>query len=225
MKITKEYKFYYAHRNQELDDKCQHIHGHDAKIFVTFNVQRTGAISTLFNDFDKVIEPWLKQQFDHKFAIDANDPLLPYIQQFEKDHQKTAGLNILPFATSVENVTFYLFHYITTNFGFDVDTIRYQETRTSTIEYNKADYANDLEYFSKKEESQADLSMMFASLYEYLGYPAGKQIGRAVAEEARKRGIPVNTQNIPARTGFSEVAIYPVAFLNEFFKGGESENR
>lgn len=149
MKITKEYKFYYGHRNQELSDKCYRPHGHDAKIFVTFNVERKGNLTTLFGDFDSKIEPWFKEKFDHRFAIDKNDPLLPYLQKYETDGHGDLGLNILPFATSVENVTLYIFHHITKVFGFDVEEIKYQETRTSTVVYGKEDYKRDLEYFKE----------------------------------------------------------------------------
>ena len=146
MRITKEYKFYYGHRNQELSDKCFRPHGHDAKIFITFNVKREGNLTTLFGDFDSKIEPWFKEAFDHRFAIDKNDPLLPYLQEYEKDHSDL-GLNILPFPTSVENVTFYIFNHIVESFGFNVEEIRYQETRTSTVVYNREDYEQDYKHF------------------------------------------------------------------------------
>lgn len=149
MQITKEYKMYYGHRNQELTDKCFRPHGHDAKIFITFNVHRVGSISTLFNDFDKVIEPMFKDEFDHRFVIDKNDPLLPYFQQFEKDKNTSLGLKIIPFPSSVENVSFYIFNEIITRFGFDVEKIQYQETRTSTITYTKEDYQLDLKHLAQ----------------------------------------------------------------------------
>jgi len=146
MKITKEYKMYYGHRNQELKDKCFRPHGHDAKIFITFNVERHGNITTLFGDFDKEIEPFFKDEFDHRFVIDKNDPLLPYFEQFEKDRGEDLGLKIIPFASSVENVCYYIFDEITQRFGFDIEKINYHETRTSNIEYHKSDYLKDQLY-------------------------------------------------------------------------------
>jgi 6-pyruvoyltetrahydropterin/6-carboxytetrahydropterin synthase len=144
MKITKEYKMYYGHRNQELNDKCFRPHGHDAKIFITFNVTRNGNISTLFGDFDSKIEPMFKNEFDHRFIIDKNDPLLPYLKQFEEDNPgNRLGLKIIPYPTSVENVCYYIFNEIETRFGFDIDKINYHETRTSNIEYTKEDYLQD----------------------------------------------------------------------------------
>lgn len=148
MEIKKEYKFYYGHRNQELNDKCFRPHGHDAKIFITFNVKRNGSISTLFGDFDSKIEPFFKNEFDHRFLIDINDKLLHYLKLFEENENKNLGYKILPFATSVENVCYYIFNEIVKRFGFDISKIEYQETRTSTIIYTQEDYQNDNLYLS-----------------------------------------------------------------------------
>ena len=72
MKIKKEYKFYASHRNQELvGTKCERPHGHDYKVFLVFDVKRKGNISTLFDDFDKVIEPMFKNEFDRGDQFNA----------------------------------------------------------------------------------------------------------------------------------------------------------
>lgn len=75
MMIRKEYKFYAAHRNEELSDKCRNLHGHRYGLRCFFEVERTGAISTLFEDFDRKIEPLLKREYDHGMLIHVNDPL------------------------------------------------------------------------------------------------------------------------------------------------------
>ncbi len=147
MQIKKEYKMYCGHRNQDLKDKCFRPHGHDYKIFIVFNVERHGSISTLFNDFDCKIEPMLKDEFDHRMLIDKNDPLLDYFKQYQEDGKGDLGLKILPFATSVENVCYYLFKEIITRFDFDLNRIELQETRSSTVIYTKEDFLKDQEYF------------------------------------------------------------------------------
>jgi 6-pyruvoyltetrahydropterin/6-carboxytetrahydropterin synthase len=142
MTIKKEYKFYAGHRNQELKEKCFRPHGHDYKLFCIFNVKRTGSISTLFNDFDSKIEPWLKENFDHRFLIDKNDPLRFAFDQHREFTGEDLGYKMLPFPTSVENVCLYLFDVIT-KMGFDLEMIELQETRTSTVNYTKHDYNSD----------------------------------------------------------------------------------
>lgn len=137
---------YCGHRNQDLDDKCFRPHGHDYRIFVYFNVKREGSISTLFGDFDAKFEPLLKNHYDHRFLIDKNDPLLSYLQQYEKDTQSDLGLKILDFPSSVENLCYQLFTE-SEHFGFHIEKLEIQETRSSTVIYTVDDYKRDCEYF------------------------------------------------------------------------------
>lgn len=147
MQIKKEYKFYAGHRNQDLDDKCFRPHGHDYKLFVVFNVRRTGSISTLFGDFDAKIEPWLKNNMDHRFLIDKKDPLYAYFELYEEEQKKSLGIKVLPYPSSVENLCHFLFEEFTEVMGFDVERIELQETRTSTVIYDKVDYKLDKEVY------------------------------------------------------------------------------
>lgn len=143
MKIKKEYKFYAGHRNADLADKCYRPHGHDYRIFCVFDVVRNGSITTLFGDFDSKIEPWLKNEFDHRFLIDKNDPLKKYFDLYEKEEGKDLGYKELPFATSVENLCYFIFKHIKEEFGFDISELQIQETRTSTVIYTLDDYQQD----------------------------------------------------------------------------------
>jgi 6-pyruvoyltetrahydropterin/6-carboxytetrahydropterin synthase len=75
MIIQKQYKFYAAHRNEELHDKCRNLHGHRYGVTCFFEVERTGSYSTLFAEFDDKIEPFLKAEYDHAMLINVNDSL------------------------------------------------------------------------------------------------------------------------------------------------------
>jgi len=144
VKIKKYYKFYYGHRNQELLDKCHRFHGHIGQFFVIFNVKRDGNISTLFNDFDSVIEPWIKNNFDHRTLLDINDTLYETFLHHKERTGEDLGAHVLPFASSVENVSFYFYHWLTRKFNFDVYELHFQETTTSTLIYNEEDYQLDI---------------------------------------------------------------------------------
>lgn len=145
MLIKKEYKFYAGHRNQTLKGtKCARPHGHDYKLFCVFNVERNGDITTLFDDFDKEIEPWLKENIDHRMFMDQDDPLKTYFDKYEAIEGEDLGYALLPFPSSVENVCFYLFDQIHTEMEFTLNRIELQETRTSTVIYDTGDYINDL---------------------------------------------------------------------------------
>ena len=149
MIIQKEYKFYAAHRNEELTDKCRNLHGHRYGITCFFEVERTGALTTLFGDFDAVIEPFLKEKYDHGMLISIHDPLY----QTLLDHQGRTGeqfkLRTFTAPTTVENLAHQLFTEIT-DMGFRLDRIEVRETDSSVVIYTREDWVADNRYFANE---------------------------------------------------------------------------
>ena len=129
MIIRKEYRFYAAHRNEELDDKCRNLHGHRYSLRCFFEVERHGAISTLFEDFDCKIEPFLKAEYDHGMLINANDTLYDTLC----DHMRRTGeclkLKVFNAPTSVENLAHRLFTEIT-QMGFRLNRLEVRDIRS-----------------------------------------------------------------------------------------------
>lgn len=150
MIIQKEYKFYAAHRNETLRDKCSNIHGHRYGLRIHFEVERDGDISTLFGDFDDKIEPYLKSNYDHGMLINRHDPLY----QTLLDHCQRTGeefrLKVLDGPSSVENLAWVMFTEIT-EMGFRLDRIEIKETDTSTIIYTRDDWIRDNRLFTSAE--------------------------------------------------------------------------
>jgi len=144
MIIRKEYKFYAAHRNEELKDKCRNLHGHRYGIVCHFDVQRTGSYSTLFSDFDEKIGPFLKEHYDHGMLINVNDPMYATLKTHMETHGEDLKLCEFQGPTSVENLAYKLFTEIT-RMGFDLSHLEVQETDTSVISYNREDWARDNE--------------------------------------------------------------------------------
>lgn len=142
MLIQKQYKFYAAHRNEQLDDKCRNLHGHRYGVRCFFEVERSGALTTLFGDFDAKIEPFLKREYDHATLIHTGDPLWRSLQ----DHTVRTGepLKLKKFAcpTTVENLAFQLFTEIT-EMGFRLAKLEVRETDTSVVEYTREDWITD----------------------------------------------------------------------------------
>lgn len=147
MIIRKTYKFYAAHRNETLTDKCRNLHGHRYGVTCFFEVERDGDISTLFSDFDAVIEPFLKERYDHGMLIHVEDTLYATL----RDHMERTGelfkLNVFSRPTSVENLAHKLFTEIT-EFGFRLAKLEIQETDTSVVEYTRSDWVNDNRLFA-----------------------------------------------------------------------------
>ncbi len=153
MIIEKQYKFYAAHRNETLHDKCSNIHGHRYGLRIHFEVEREGDISTLFGDFDAKIEPYLKENFDHGLLINRNDTLY----QTLLDHTERTGehfrMKVLDGPTSVENLAWVMYTEIT-EMGFSLDRIEVQETDSSTLIYTRNDWVTDNRYFSNAISTQ-----------------------------------------------------------------------
>lgn len=150
--IRKQYKFYAAHRNETLRDKCSNIHGHRYGLTIHFDVEREGDISTLFGDFDDRIEPWLKENYDHGMLINRNDPLYETLQEHCARTGEQFRLKVLNGPTSVENLAWVMFTEIT-GMGFSVHAIEIQETDTSVIEYTRSDWVRDNRHFASASSS------------------------------------------------------------------------
>ena len=148
MIIRKEYKFYAAHRNETLRDKCSNIHGHRYGLRIHFEVEREGDISTLFGDFDAKVEPWLKQNYDHGMLINRNDPLYESLQQHCERTGESFRLKVIDGPTSVENLAWIMFTEIT-EMGFRLSRLEIQETDTSTLMYTREDWVRDNRHFAK----------------------------------------------------------------------------
>ena len=67
--------------------------------------------------------------------------------------------------------------------------------------------------------------MLFrSSLYDYLGKPAGKELGANVYSSASTKKVPCTIREIsnPKYTG--KVMLYPKWFLDEYFKVSQVDN-
>jgi hypothetical protein len=63
------------------------------------------------------------------------------------------------------------------------------------------------------------------SLYEYLGEPAGPDLGKAVYASAKSFGVPVSSQPVENKNFSGYVLVYPRPFLEAYFKDNLSSYR
>lgn len=70
--------------------------------------------------------------------------------------------------------------------------------------------------FTPQTQKQVDNSP-FISLYDYLGYAAGAQLGKQVAQAAVKCKEKIEKKNVQTRTYSGEILMYRKQFLQEFF--------
>jgi len=156
MIIRKDYKFYAAHRNEELADKCRNLHGHRYGISCFFVVERKGAVSTLFGDFDALMEPYLKNEYDHGLLINVNDPLYETLKHHTQRTGECLKLKTFEVPTSVENLAFKMFTEIT-DFGFELDRLEIRETDTSVVIYTHDDWVRDRREFCAGQDEAATI--------------------------------------------------------------------
>lgn len=154
MIIQKEYRFYAAHRNEELVDKCRNLHGHRYGIRCFFEVERTGSYSTLFNDFDAQIEPFLKDRYDHAMLINVHDPLYESLRYHCERTGESFKFVEFDQPTSVENLAHRLFTEIT-QMGFRLSQIEVRETDSSVVAYTREDWVADNRYFGASAQAAA----------------------------------------------------------------------
>ena len=155
MLIQKDYKFYAAHRNEQLDDKCRNLHGHRYGLRCFFEVERTGALTTLFGDFDQRIEPHLKSEYDHSMLINVNDSLYETLLVHTERTGERLKLKTFDAPTTVENLAHKLFTEIT-DMGFRLAKLEVRETDTSVVVYTRDDWVDDNRHLARL--SQTDFS-------------------------------------------------------------------
>jgi len=130
MIIEKKYHFYAAHRNKAGGEKCGRIHGHtyEVKCYFEFNQINEGGITYLFSDIDKLVEPIIKE-YCHWFLIYENDPLVNLLELANEPIKK------LPFETSAENMSVWLFNRIQRETKLPIIKIELAETKSSNVIY------------------------------------------------------------------------------------------
>ena len=147
MLITKTFKFYAAHRNEEIGGKCGNLHGHRYGLKCHFEVCRQNSISTPFALFDERVGRLIKQSYDHGMLIHKGDPLYHTLKQHMRVHNEQFKLKVLEGPTSVENLAYTLFSEISA-LGFRLVKIEIQETDTSSLDYSLSDWKADRAKFA-----------------------------------------------------------------------------
>ena len=56
------------------------------------------------------------------------------------------------------------------------------------------------------------------SLFDYLGHPAGGELGKQVYDAAYNLKVPVETRHVETKNYTGDVMLYPEAFLKEYFE-------
>ena len=73
------------------------------------------------------------------------------------------------------------------------------------------------------QEIYLEENMDMISLYDYLGHAAGPELGKQVADAARKSGVNGEIREVNHKGWNGPIMLYPRSFLDLYFKGGLNE--
>lgn len=127
MTITKHFKFYAAHRNEEIGGKCAAIHGHRYGVAVTVAEARNGSITMLFEEIENRVKP-LIDRLDHSLLLHTGDPARSALLA----SGACCRVYEVPFPTSAENMADHLLAELRAT-GLNVVELALQETDTSIV--------------------------------------------------------------------------------------------
>lgn len=130
MKIIKKYHFYAAHRNKDAGEKCRRIHGHTYDMVVHLAFNKFNDITMLFSEIDSKMDKIIKK-YDHYFLLWEKDELCEVLDVIGEEYVK------LPFQTSIENLTMWIFKEIKIELGLPIVKLELAETKSSNCEYEE----------------------------------------------------------------------------------------
>ena len=82
----------------------------------------------------------------------------------------------------------------------------------------KTVYRREFNNYNKREKIMEKIS-----LFDYLGYKAGPELGLKVATAAGKAGVIKEVRQVSNPAWKGSVNLYPKAFLDLYFRGGLNE--
>lgn len=127
MRVRKTFRFYAAHRNEEIGGKCASIHGHRYGLSVEVMEPMSGSVSILFEDLERRVAP-LIEDLDHSLLLHEGDPARDALLASGACHR----VYLVPFPTSAENMARHLFDALRAA-GLNVTELILQETDSSSI--------------------------------------------------------------------------------------------
>lgn len=125
-----------GHRVHGHENKCAHLHGHNYRFFFTVSAPELDTVGRVL-DFSVIKErlcEWLEVNYDHKFLIWENDPMLPTLKTLDPD-----GVVAVSFNPTAENIARHMVESVAPNelkgTGCVLIKCRVEETRKCSASY------------------------------------------------------------------------------------------
>lgn len=93
-----------GHRVVGHENKCRNLHGHNYRIHFVCQAELDDVGRVIdFGVMKQRLCLWLEDQWDHRFLMWEDDPLLPYMRDVQRH-----GIVLVPFNPTAENMAEYL---------------------------------------------------------------------------------------------------------------------
>ncbi|MBR5627090.1 MAG: 6-carboxytetrahydropterin synthase, partial [Thermoguttaceae bacterium] len=122
--ISRDFSFSYGHRLLNYSGKCQHPHGHNAKVRITIASEKLDEHHMVvdFVRLKSVIGGWIDNHLDHRMILAKEDPL---VEVLKKMGEPVFLVNENPTAETLAKLVF----DIVQKQGFPVQKVDFWETR------------------------------------------------------------------------------------------------
>jgi 6-pyruvoyltetrahydropterin/6-carboxytetrahydropterin synthase len=81
-RVTREIDFCYGHRLLGYEGKCQHLHGHNGRVLITFESSQLDELGMVldFSEIKQTVSRWIDAHLDHRMLLEQNDPMVPVLR-------------------------------------------------------------------------------------------------------------------------------------------------
>ena len=143
IRVTKEFDFEAAHALDGYEGKCQHIHGHNYHLTLTFlgEPNKDKSISTSgmvidFGDIKDFLNQKIKPLFDHRLIL-RND------SRFLGLEEKNERIRYVDYQPTTENMLLEIVEIVSNGFAKNTNAVLcsafLRETPSSYVEWHKED--------------------------------------------------------------------------------------
>lgn len=131
-RVTKEIQFCYGHRLMDYQGKCQHPHGHNARVEVELIadiLDKKGMVMD-FSEIKAHLKNWIDGELDHRMILRRDDPLGEWLKSNKEP------VYLLDENPTAESLAKLIYSYMKKS-GYLVSCVRFWETPTSFATYSE----------------------------------------------------------------------------------------
>lgn len=127
-----------GHRVVGHEGKCKNLHGHNYRIHFGLTADKLDSVGRVidFSIIKYLLCDWLEKNYDHKFLVWQEDPLLNQLQMIDPK-----GIVVVPYNPTAENIADWVMYSVAPKqlkgTGCILEYIRIEETRKCSVTIKK----------------------------------------------------------------------------------------